>query len=182
MSGMRDAVQEYADAGGDMGLIKGTEEQIKRKLGIDSGKASALAVQLWREFQTYRLNMTGAAFTEKESRDYAAVNPTLGKSLNLNLSVINGAINQLSNRIIQTIDSRVPGASKIYNLANNVQPKEMTNMSDDDAYNEYLKTTGQQIPEDVLDGIGVNLEEEQVSLLPDFSGYQNPFNFNIFTK
>src|SRR3990167_5481622 len=80
MSGLRTAIQQYADTGGDMGLLKGKEEEIKRKLGIDSGNASSLAVQLWREFQTYRVNMTGAAFSATESADYASVNPTLGKS------------------------------------------------------------------------------------------------------
>lgn len=118
LSGMKKAIKDYADAGGDMGLLKGTEEQIKRKLGIDSGKASALATQLWREFQTYRSNMTGAAFTPQESRDYASVNPTLGKSLDLNISVIDGAISQLSNRVTSTINSRIPDAQKIYNLIN----------------------------------------------------------------
>src|SRR3990167_7706675 len=91
MQNFAESIQEYADAGGDMGLLTGKEEEIKRKLGIDSGKATELAVELWREFQTYRLNMTGAAFSEAESRDYASVNPSLGKSLNLNLSKIGRA-------------------------------------------------------------------------------------------
>ncbi len=117
MYGMRNAIQNYANAGGDMGLLKGTEEQIKRKLGVDSGKASTLATQLWREFQTYRSNMTGAAFTPAESRDYAAVNPTLGKSLDLNLSVIDGALNQLTNRVISTVNARLPEAQKLYDKA-----------------------------------------------------------------
>ena len=113
---MGQAIQAYADDGGDLGLLTGKEEDIKRKLGIDTGKASALAVQLWREFQTYRSNMTGAAFTEKESRDYASVNPTLGKSLDLNLNVIQGATNQLEDRINSTINARIPSAQDIYDL------------------------------------------------------------------
>lgn len=125
MARMRDAIKEYADAGGNMNLLVGTEESIKRKLGIDSGEATELAVQLWREYQTYRSNMTGAAFSPAESRDYASVNPTLGKSLNLNLSVIDGAMNGLEDRIVATIDTRVPGAEKIYNLANGVDAEEV---------------------------------------------------------
>src|SRR3990167_1449965 len=134
MSGLRIAIQEYADAGGDMGLLKGKEEEIKRKLGVDSGNASALAVQLWREFQTYRVNMTGAAFSAAESVDYASVNPTLGKSLNLNLSVIDGAMNQLENRITSTIETRVPGANTLYQKIN---PE--ASMTDDEAYQLYLE-------------------------------------------
>lgn len=118
MLGMKKAITDYAAQGGDMNILKGTEEEIKRKLGIDSGKASVLATQLWREFQTYRSNMTGAAFTPEESRDYASVNPTLGKSLNLNLNVIDAAVNQLSNRVTSTINARVPGAQGIYEKVN----------------------------------------------------------------
>jgi peptidoglycan hydrolase-like protein with peptidoglycan-binding domain len=114
LGGLREAVENYARAGGNMGLLTGTSEQIARKLGIGSGKETELATQLWREFQQYRLNMTGAAFSPAESKDYASVNPTLGKSLNLNLSVIDGALNQLENRITSTVDARVPSAKYIY--------------------------------------------------------------------
>lgn len=121
MSGLRTAIENYANQGGNMGLLKGTEEQIKRKLGIDSGKASTVAVELWREFQTYRNTMTGAAFSPGESRDYASVNPSLGKSLNLNLNVIDGAMNQLENRVTGTIQARVPSAKYILDYAKNPQ-------------------------------------------------------------
>lgn len=117
MEGMKQAVQEYAKNGGDMGLLVGTEEEIKRKLGVDTSRASPLATQLWREFQTYRNNMTGAAFGVSESRDYASVNPSLGKSLNLNLSVIQGAQDQLKNRVNKTIDERIPSAQYIRQYA-----------------------------------------------------------------
>lgn len=125
MLGMKEAIEKYAAGGGDLGLLTGKVEDIKRKLGIDSGKASALAVQLWREFQTYRLNMTGAAFSEAESKDYASVNPSLGKSLNLNLSVIDGALAQLENRITSTINTRVPNAKKIYSLISGAEKEEI---------------------------------------------------------
>ncbi len=119
LQGLKQAIDTYASNGGDMGLLKGTEENIKRNLGIDSGKATELATMLWREFQTYRLNMTGAAFTPEESRDYASVNPTLGKSLELNQNVIKGALSQLENRINSTIKTRVPGATSIGDIAKN---------------------------------------------------------------
>lgn len=122
MEGLKRAIKEYSDGGGDMNLLKGTEEEIKRKLGIDSGRASVLATMLWREFQTYRNNMTGAAFGAAESRDYASVNPTLKKSLDLNLSVIEGAQKQLENRVYETIDRRVPGAKYIREYALGATP------------------------------------------------------------
>lgn len=141
MEGMKEAIKAYAQGGGDMGLLKGTEEEIKRKLGIDSGKASTLAVQLWREFQVYRNNMTGAAFGAAESRDYASVNPSLGKSLNLNLAVIEGAQNQLKNRITSTINERVPSAQKILKLAEGDTSSDngADTPSGDPEYDAYLK-------------------------------------------
>ncbi|MGI9118420.1 MAG: transglycosylase SLT domain-containing protein [Minisyncoccia bacterium] len=114
MLGLKNAIQKYSDNGGDMGLLKGTAEQIERKLGqVKNPALATLAVQLQREFQTYRNTMTGAAFGPDESREYASVNPTTNKSLDLNLAVINGALNQLNNRIDSTVDSRVTGVSEI---------------------------------------------------------------------
>jgi len=72
---------------------------------------------LWREFQTYRNNLTGAAFSEKESNDYASVNPSLKKSMNLNLAIIEGAQAQLENRVSSTIEQRVPSAKYILDYA-----------------------------------------------------------------
>lgn len=130
MQGLENAIKTYSEAGGNMGLLTGTEEQIKRKLGIDSGKASALATQLWREFHTYRNTMTGAAFTPEESRDYASVNPTLGKSLDLNLSVIDGALSQLKNRVDSTITARVPSAKYIKDYAEGATAPASTTLQD----------------------------------------------------
>ena len=137
MIGMREAIQEYASAGGNMGLLTGKTEDIERKLLGVKGAGSALAVQLLREFQTYRNIMTGAAFTPAESREYESVNPTLGKTLNLNLAVIEGALAQLENRITGTVESKVPGANKIYDK---ITGTGSDGLSDDEAYQEYLKS------------------------------------------
>ncbi len=117
LSGFKTALQSYIDAGGDTGLLKGTAEQITRKLGaVTDPNLTSLAVQLQREFQTYRNTMTGAAFTPKESAEYASVNPTATKSLNLNLAVVDGALNQLQNRVDGTIRAKVPQASDIQKI------------------------------------------------------------------
>lgn len=119
MAGMADAIQQYVNAGGDTGFLKGKAEDVAQRFGqianSNDPEFAALGAQLQREFQTYRNIMTGAAFTPKESREYEKVNPTTGKSLDLNLAVIQGALNQLENRIVSTIETRVPGATeKIY--------------------------------------------------------------------
>ena len=139
MQGMRDAIQKFADAGGNMGYLKGTADEIARRFGQleTDPKFAALAVQLQREFQTYRLNMTGAAFSPAESKEYANVNPRTTASLNLNLATIDGALNQLENRITSTVNSKIPNAKKLYEKVSG------DGLSDDDAYQEYLKLSGQ---------------------------------------
>lgn len=117
LSGFKTAIEAYAAGGGDMGLLKGTAEEISRKLGAEKNPAlTSLAVQLEREFQAYRNTMTGAAFAPKESREYAAVNPNSKKSIDLNLAVIDGALNQLNNRVDGTIRAKVPQAVDIKKL------------------------------------------------------------------
>lgn len=115
LSGMRDAIKAYTDAGGDMGYLKGTADQIARNFGqlASDPKFASLAVMLQREFQTYRSNMSGAAFGAQESREYASVNPRSNASLDLNLATIDGAQAQLKNRIDASIDSKVPDAKKV---------------------------------------------------------------------
>jgi hypothetical protein len=116
LGNLRGAIQDFADAGGNTGLLTGKAEDISRKLlGVTGDpKLTALAVQLDREFQTYRTQATGAAFTPEESREYAKVNPRSTASLDLNLATIDGARNQLSNRIVSTVNTRVNGADKLW--------------------------------------------------------------------
>ncbi|KKR15225.1 MAG: hypothetical protein UT43_C0005G0021 [Parcubacteria group bacterium GW2011_GWC1_39_29] len=139
MQGLRDTIQKFADAGGNMGYLKGTADEIARKFGQlkTDPKFASLAVQLTREFQMYRVVMTGAAFSPEESREYKAVNPRTNASLDLNLATIDGALNQLENRITATVNTKIPNASKLYEKVGG------DGMSDDDAYNEYLKLTKQ---------------------------------------
>lgn len=119
MSGMRKAIQDYVNAGGNVGFLKGTSDELAKKFGqlaVDP-KFAALGTQLQREFQAYRLAMTGAAFTPEESAEYAKVNPRTNASLDLNLATIDGALAQLTNRVTSTVNARIPDAQKIYDLA-----------------------------------------------------------------
>lgn len=144
LSGLKDAVQAYSDAGGDMGLLKGKQEEIRRKLGnVKDPALTALAVQLQREFQTYRNVMTGAAFTPEESREYASVNPTTKKSLDLNLAVIDGALNQLNNRVEGTINAVVPQAQELADIINIPKEAAKENRAQmEGAWEETVSTTG----------------------------------------
>ncbi|KKN15970.1 hypothetical protein LCGC14_0980580, partial [marine sediment metagenome] len=119
MVGMRNAIQEYVDAGGDIGFLKGKADTLAKNFGqiATDPEFAALGAQLTREFQTYRNIMTGAAFTPKESREYALVNPRADASLDLNLATIDGALAQLENRITGTVNARIPDAQGLFDRA-----------------------------------------------------------------
>lgn len=118
LKNLKGKIQEFENAGGDTGLLKGTAERIIRKLGqVKDPALASLAVELQREFQRYRVGMTGAAFSPAESRDYASVNPKTTNKFDLNVAVIDGAISQLDNRVNSTVDSTIKGAGDIRRLA-----------------------------------------------------------------
>lgn len=118
LSGLRDVIQEFEAAGGDTGFLKGNADQIARKFGqlATDPRFAALAVQMEREFQAYRQQMTGAAFGAGESADYEKVVPSATKSIELNLATIDGALNQLENRVTGTVEAYVPGSRDIYDI------------------------------------------------------------------
>lgn len=134
MSGLRDAIQAYSDAGGNMGYLKGSADQIARRFGQlkTDPRFAALAVELDREFQTYRNEMTGAVFSPAESAEYAKVNPRSNATLDLNLATIDGALAQLENRVTSTVETRLPGSTKIYQLITPTSNNAPTNTSTND--------------------------------------------------
>jgi hypothetical protein len=82
--------------------------------------------------------MTGAAFSPQESGEYQSVNPTANNTLNLNLSVIDGALSQLNNRVNSTIKTRAgEGAVYIKEYAEGAQSQTPAGAAPPD--NEYLK-------------------------------------------
>lgn len=118
MRGLRNKIQDFSDGGGNLGLLNGKPEEISRRLlGITGDpKLTELAVELEREFQSYRSSMTGAAFSKEESRDYAKVNPRTTASLDLNLATIDGVLNQLEGRILGNVTARVPDARILWDI------------------------------------------------------------------
>lgn len=144
MKGLADSIKKYKDAGGDMSLLKGKADTIDKNLGKLSNdpKFTELATQMQREFQSYRSQMSGAAFTPKESRDYERVNPTGNKSIDLNYSIINGAVNQLTTRINSTIDAKLGvGAADVRNGIVQGQVAQQTVAQIAQQYPQEFKTT-----------------------------------------
>lgn len=170
MGGLRDAIENYVNAGGNVGFLKGTADTIAKNFGqlATDPKFASLAVQLQREFQAYRLGMTGAAFSPQESKEYAAVNPRGNASLDLNLATIDGAVGQLTNRVNSTIFARVPDAQRLWNnvigssVSGSTGGTGNTGVSIDDAYAEYLKATGQSTPTNSTNTSAINVQNNPV--------------------
>ncbi|MFN3658178.1 MAG: hypothetical protein ACK4UO_13055 [Pseudolabrys sp.] len=108
-------LQAYKDAGGSMDIFKGTADDIGKRLGVlaNDPKYASIATQLDRAFQQYRQNMTGAAFSADESADYAKVVPGKGKSIDLNLATIKGALDYANNYVEGSIKAKT-GEGGVY--------------------------------------------------------------------
>lgn len=98
---MRDALQAYQDAGGNMNIFKGTADDIGKSIGVlvNDPEYAEIGSQLDRAFQQFRQNMTGAAFGAQESAEYAKVLPQKSNNLDLNLATINGALSYNNNYV-----------------------------------------------------------------------------------
>ena len=106
-------LQAYADAGGDMGILKGKSEDVAAKLGqVKDPAFKALATDLKISLQAYRQNVSGAAFSPQEAKEYASVNPTGNKSLNLNISILDGMKSNFQRQVNGTIDTMVGEGAK----------------------------------------------------------------------
>lgn len=97
ISSLKDSLTALKDAGYDTNLLKGGADAIQTKIGtlMTDPKYAAIATQLNMNFQNYRLNMTGAAFSGPESAEYASVLPSSGNTFSLNMAKIEGAQNYL---------------------------------------------------------------------------------------
>lgn len=106
-------LEAYSAAGGDTGILKGNVEDISAKLGkVNDPAFKQLATDLKISLQAYRQNVSGAAFSPQEAKEYASVNPTGNKSLNLNLSIINGMRDNFERQVTGTVDAVVGDGAK----------------------------------------------------------------------
>lgn len=76
---------QYRQAGGNTGLLRGTQEQIAQKLGSTTNPQLAYIGNLITlALIDYRKSVSGAAFTESELKQYESVFPNIKKSFQLN--------------------------------------------------------------------------------------------------
>jgi len=110
---LKDKLQAYSDNGGKTGLLKGTYEKIYNNLGeVKDPKYKSLATDLRIALQRYRKDMSGAAFSEQEAKDYESVNPSGKNSLDLNISIIDGMLSNFKTQIDSTVDTYAGDGAK----------------------------------------------------------------------
>jgi hypothetical protein len=113
------SLQAYYNAGGNTGLLKGTFEDMEARLGnVNDPKFREFATDLKISLQEYRKNMSGAAFSEKEAKDYASVNPSSKNKKELNLSILQGMRNVFERQVDSVVEDYAgKGALEIKELS-----------------------------------------------------------------
>jgi len=98
---MTTAVKTYQDMGGEMGFLKGKQDDITTyfgKLSVDS-RFKEIGTELTLAFQQYRKDMTGAAFGVSENREYSSVLPSKDKEIELNFAVMRGLRSYMNGKV-----------------------------------------------------------------------------------
>jgi murein DD-endopeptidase MepM/ murein hydrolase activator NlpD len=88
---------EYQNAGGNTNLFTGTNEKVMGKIGeISDPDVAFIATKIQMAVQSYRQAISGAAFTESESKEYQDIFPSTSKTSDLNAAKIK-ALKEMTN-------------------------------------------------------------------------------------
>jgi len=87
------ALDQYEKMGWETSLFAGLEEDVAEKIGeVKDPKLRALATQINTAIINYRKAITGAWFSEKETKEYQSIFPSTKNSKELNTAIINWAL------------------------------------------------------------------------------------------
>lgn len=93
LQGIQKLLQEYKQAGGDTGIISGTEEEMRAKIGkVKDPEKRKIASQIRTSLIDYRQSVSGAAFTESEMEEYKGLFPSISSTYELNQAKIDGLV------------------------------------------------------------------------------------------
>lgn len=89
-------LDEYTSMGGNTGLLTGKVEDFNKKVLKRTGNSELayIANEIAMAIQKYRQDLTGAAFTESEAKEYNSLFPSIGKSPKLNKALIDSLKSQ----------------------------------------------------------------------------------------
>jgi hypothetical protein len=105
LSDVQSALAEYTAAGGNTNLLTGKVEEFAQKVGVTSNpELAAIANRINLSIQAYRQAISGAAFTESETKQYNAAFPSTGNVKELNeakIKSLQAAFNANNKAIVQ---------------------------------------------------------------------------------
>jgi hypothetical protein len=140
-------IDAYVAAGGKMGLVKGTYEQIYGKLkGVSDPKLRALGIEMLASLQNYRRNTTGMAFSVNEMKEYENMFPGLGDTYDFSRAKIGGLLNAANANIDATY-------SGILGKQNYDQMKAMSNYDNTvtrDDYDRLVASKGKEAADKII--------------------------------
>ena len=94
---IRGSLQRYIEAGGSTNVLRGGYEKLIQKLGQTSDPTLAgIENDIRLAIQAYRQAVSGAAFTESESKEYQSVFPDINRSHTLNTAKLDSLENLFS--------------------------------------------------------------------------------------
>lgn len=115
-------LDEYTSMGGNTGLLTGKVEDFNKKVLKRTGNSELayIANEIAMAIQKYRQDLTGAAFTESEAKEYNSIFPSIGKSPTLNRALINSLKSQYERNQRKFWERQLGGTAnynKLQNLA-----------------------------------------------------------------
>ena len=93
---IEDELDKYIEMGGSTGLLTGNIEKLHQRVlkKTKDPLLAEIANTISQTIQTYRQQLTGAAFTESEAKEYNRLFPNIKKSPELNTALINSLKSQ----------------------------------------------------------------------------------------
>lgn len=144
-------LSEYYAKGGTTNIFQGTLNDIANKIGTTLGyDAQFIQSSILNTLMNYRRSITGAAFSESESAEYAKLMPDIGKSGTFNAAAIEalrasvergtGAV--ISNTIGNSLYDKLYGSGQVTPITATAYAKELTNPtpSNTTPVDNYLNT------------------------------------------
>lgn len=99
-------LEQFKQAGGDTNILNGSLEKISQKVGNTSNQQLAY---IWGRIRTsivdYRRAVSGAAFTESERKEYAALFPDISKSRKLNEAALRSLRDSFNTDLEATLET-----------------------------------------------------------------------------
>lgn len=138
-------LKEFYARGGTTGFFTGNIEKTINRLGnVQKPELVEIATQIAAALQIYRNAVSGTAYSVQEGADIAAIFPGINKSQGLNTAILNGRLKAFDSTIDAAYRSALGTAYDSLKSADITMPSTaQAPLSNDAAYAEYLKATGQ---------------------------------------